>query len=1246
MLNRGWDLQTVMQIVYTSIYVAHWFVALSFRRRRCSNDNGWGRAGDLQGSRAHSDAPAGHVAEASGRGETAPAPAATPAPGIAATGVTSSSATPAQGALSGGGRLHYRSVVPVNTSVVEFVTKFPSLHLSQYPQLSTPEGVAALRERLELRASAVISRMRGEAVDVRLAELNIAAGCIVVGGRWHLQGAGGASEEEQRAFVEEVLLEEMLQEVDPAPEGMRTPCSVLDSTSEMWQLGSDADAEPQPEQPTLHVETGAQARTRVSPPSLERVPLLATMTPLQALPLHNGGHDCVSMQFATHLLARALGRDPELVVSFAPPGGAGTPAPTASLLRARIVDLQTAARARGNPPGLMDVDIHFRGALAGAAREYGGVLVVQLVDGPTMLAALPVLLLPGAARPAVVELSRLGLDVRTASHVARDLGLLLLAPHATCEPPHARLLLMRDAARLLMQWARQAHLPATLALLDSAVAQMDAADAPQPPRTSAARPSAWPIASAVQSGSGGAPAADRNAGGSAGAVKPSGANAGAPTTGGPTALWCWVNVLVALACGVRSAFEDGLGHVFLGSATTCVLYTLPFIVTLVVRARPALLARLPRWLIRADASLLRRLYNLLHQVVCIQAFGHVLPGASLMLRTGMDIPLLGVLDFGEPLDVRVWWVRAALSVVLSVPLQVLMMCAGAGQEGGKSVCTRQAWGVFTNKVDLAAFLAPRVAFPFVANAAIWLGTHGSGLARWGQQNAVAAAARVVGALEELEQKHAAEMKDAGLAHAGAIEHLEGQAAAVLAVALAQQGQAAAAHEAGALDQLAQQHTAEMEDAGLAHASAIVRMQGLAAATLAGALDHQDQAAAAHEVGALDQLAQQHTAEMKDAGLAHASAIVQLQGLAAAALATALDQQGRAAAVLASTLAQKVTQQVATAAGVAGAFNEQAQQHAAEMEDAGLVHAVAIEHLEGQAAAALAVALAQQGQAAAALADALAQKVRQHAVAVQVAAAAHEVGALHELAQQHATEMENASLVHAGAIGQLEGQAAAALATALAQQGRAAAELAGTLAQKVQQHSAAVQVATAAHEAGALVELAQQHAAEMKDAGLVHAVAIVQLEGQAAAALAVALAQQGQAAVALAGTLAQKVTQHAVVVQLAAAAHEAGALDEQAQQHAAALEDAALAHAVAIVQLEGQAAAALAVALAQQGQAAAALAGALAQKVQLAAAAHKAGALVELVQQHAAEMEATGLAHAGAIRQLKMQAALALGGARN
>ncbi|KAG1664910.1 hypothetical protein FOA52_006256 [Chlamydomonas sp. UWO 241] len=379
------------------------------------------------------------------------------------------------------------------------------------------------------------------------------------GGATHLQGAGGATEQEQRALVEEVLLEEMLQEVDQAPEGMRTPCcildnNVLDSTSDMWQLGSDDDDEAQPEQASLHIETGQH--TTVTLPSMEGVLLLAATTPLQALAPHNSGHSRVHMQFATPLLARALGRNPELVVSFALAGDAGTPAPLASLLRAHVGDLQVAARARGNPPGLMDVDIimDMDVGLAGAARKYGGMLIAQLVDGPTMLAAVLVQLLPCAARPAVSELSWLGLDVRTASHIARDLGLLLLAPHPTGEPPHARHALMRDAKMQLTQWARHAHhhLPATLALLDSVVAQMTAADASPPPPPQ--MPGTSPVGTAVLGSAG------REASGSASVANLISPYAGAVAHSGPMTVWCWVNVLFALLSVARSALENGPGQ--------------------------------------------------------------------------------------------------------------------------------------------------------------------------------------------------------------------------------------------------------------------------------------------------------------------------------------------------------------------------------------------------------------------------------------------------------------------------------------------------------------------------------------------------------------------------------------------------------------------------------------------------------------------------------------------------------------
>ncbi|KAG1674305.1 hypothetical protein FOA52_013494 [Chlamydomonas sp. UWO 241] len=681
---------------------------------------------------ARNDPPADRAAEAPGGSHTcapllsapvataapqAPASATTHFPVTAAMEAMTSFATPAaggaQGAAGDGGLPRYSSGMAGNASVT-FVTKFPSLHLSQHPQLSTSEGVAALQGRLERKACEVLSRMRGEPVAVRLTQFYIGAGCVVVSGRWDVHGfAGGMSEQEMRALVEDVMMEEMLQEVDPTPEGMRTPCSILDnhildSSSEMRQLDLDNDDESQPAT-TLHVETGQH--TRVPLPSMAGVPLLAVTTPWQALPLHDGGNNRVHLQFATPLLAHALGRDPELVVSFAPAGGASAPAPHASLSRARICDLQAAARARGNPPGLMDVDIDLR-AHASTARDYGGMLIAQLVDGPTMLAAVPVPLLPCAAQPAAAELSRVGLDLRNALHIARDLGLLLLAPHPTGELSPAHRALMRNAAQQLKQWAQQEqnHLPATLALLDSVEAKLDAVDAPPRPASRRSVPHAAVVAAHGETD--GAPA-DRESGCSTSVTQPAGTNASAAAHTGPTTLWCWINVFLALVALARGAFADGLGHAFHRGATSCFMFALPFIMILVMRARPTLLARLPRWLAHADSSLLRRGYNLLFNVVSAQAVGHISPGVCNLVRTGMGIPLMGLFDLVEPLDVRAWWARAALAVVLLVPAQVVVMCSCSGQDGTESMCTRHAWA------DLAAFVAPRVAMPFVVNAAIW-----------------------------------------------------------------------------------------------------------------------------------------------------------------------------------------------------------------------------------------------------------------------------------------------------------------------------------------------------------------------------------------------------------------------------------------------------------------------------------------------------------------------------------------------
>ncbi|KAG1658637.1 hypothetical protein FOA52_007571 [Chlamydomonas sp. UWO 241] len=658
------------------------------------------------------------------RGEPAPsaapsAPAAgavaTPAPAAAPPPAGGGNATPATGGGDGGsgsgsggggggrpdGLARYRSVLAAHTAGIHFVTKFHNLHLSHHPHLSSAQGVAALRARLEHRASEVVSRMRGTPVAVCLVQLDIAAGCIVVNGRWELQGAEGMSEQDMRALVEDVMMEEMWQEVDPVPEGMHTPASVLDtgvldSTSTLWQLGPDSDdgddvTQPPP-QPVTTVETGRPAAGAEAarppqppvPPATAGVPLLAVTTPLLALPRDSSAR--VHLQFATPLLAAALGVDPELVVSFAPAGGAGVgaPAPHASLLRARVCDLQAAARAHGNPPGLMDVLVDMGvgdgegvdgGAAARAARAHGGVLIAHLVVGPVLLATAPVPLLPSAARPAACELSRLRLDARVALHVAFDLSLLVLAPRAGEAPHHERRALMRSAAAHLAQWARQAgHLPATLALLDDVAAQLDAADASdaaQQLRDSAV----------VSVGAAGAPFSGADAGApspaAAGAVGTDDGGGGsvsmadASPTGRPrhslpccpvglSTLWCRCNVCVCLLLGLHTALASG---------------------------------RLP------------------YDACMVAQFGSYV-GLLGMFRTWVEEPVDGAC---------VWWcLRAALALALEAPVQLSVLSACTAGEGcGDARWGPGAWGAFlASGPDFAAYVALRTVALLAFDAAL------------------------------------------------------------------------------------------------------------------------------------------------------------------------------------------------------------------------------------------------------------------------------------------------------------------------------------------------------------------------------------------------------------------------------------------------------------------------------------------------------------------------------------------------
>jgi hypothetical protein len=168
-------------------------------------------------------------------------------------------------------------------------------------------------------------------------------------------------------------------------------------------------------------------------------------------------------------------------------------------------------------------------------------------------------------------------------------------------------------------------------------------------------------------------------------------------------------------------------------------YVFPFIARLLTARAYPTLTRLPHWLMRADASLLHRLWNQVNKLLRVfhaPAFGNIPPGVCNVVRTGMDIPFMCVVEVFDPLDMRVWWVRAALAVVLIVPGQLVVACACTGHEGVESLCTRQAWGTLTLTSEVAAFFAPRVAMLFAVNAAIWwLSAHArSGRARSGDMS--------------------------------------------------------------------------------------------------------------------------------------------------------------------------------------------------------------------------------------------------------------------------------------------------------------------------------------------------------------------------------------------------------------------------------------------------------------------------------------------------------------------------------
>ncbi|KAG1665621.1 hypothetical protein FOA52_011452 [Chlamydomonas sp. UWO 241] len=431
--------------------------------------------------------------------ELAGAGASTGARSRADTTVVRSAVPVAPGAptASDGARLQYTYILLSRS--LPFAAKFPSLHLADHPHLTMPKGLAALRERLERSISARVG------APVWFVILDVGAGCVVAHGQVSVDSSEGSETEAEmlRATIASELMEELV------PEGTR----LLDGDAAMLQLGGGGGAAPMElafiSAGGRFVEAPPRSAPRPVPPP--GVPLLSATCPLLALP--PGGSDRVHLQFGTALLARALGHDPELVVSWVPWG-----APTAStpLVRERVAALQAAARARGNPSGLIDIDVDL------GPRPSHGMFIAQVVDGDALLATHTVALLPASAAAAVAELLRACLPSDTLHAVAHDLGVLLCGPRVRAAGDAA---MLRRVVLALMaaESAGRPGLPALRALLDGLLRTLDASGAEEMASPSSSSP--------------GDAAAD--------AARPR-----MPRANRPPLLWCWACVVI---CSVKTA---------------------------------------------------------------------------------------------------------------------------------------------------------------------------------------------------------------------------------------------------------------------------------------------------------------------------------------------------------------------------------------------------------------------------------------------------------------------------------------------------------------------------------------------------------------------------------------------------------------------------------------------------------------------------------------------------------------------
>ncbi|KAG1661996.1 hypothetical protein FOA52_012167 [Chlamydomonas sp. UWO 241] len=519
-------------------------------------------------------------------------------------------APPAATTLNGA-QLQYTSVLM--TRSVPFAAKFPSWHLADHPHLATPEGLAALRTRLERTLSQRASLLTGAPVSLQFVELVVGSGCIVVHGRLVVEG--GVCDEAEAEMIRAVIASELLTELKP--EGAH----VLDGDAAVLQLGGGTTS-----MELAFIAAGgrflegpARSAPPVPPPG---VPLLSATWPLLVLP--SGGSDLMHLQFGTALLARQLGDNPELVVSWAPLGSPSAPAP---LVRTQVATLQAAARARGNPPGLINIDADL------GPRPSHGVLIAQLVDGDALLATHSVAVLPSSARAAVAELLRARLPADTLCSVAHDLGVLMCGPRVRT-PGDAPVLRSVVLALMASESACRPPMPALRALLGCLLRDLDACG-----------------------GDGDSPSSSSSC-----AVTAAATGAAAVC---PPLLWCRTLTIV---CAVKAA-----QFVIIGSAAGALamaLHGLPYALALPAAANASarLFACLPCALRTVDRCAAWRVYTILIILATAGATGDCAIWAVSLKYGGDVLLLLGWAAFERPRS-------PALGAAISLLVELPSMCA-------------------------------------------------------------------------------------------------------------------------------------------------------------------------------------------------------------------------------------------------------------------------------------------------------------------------------------------------------------------------------------------------------------------------------------------------------------------------------------------------------------------------------------------------------------------------------------------